>query len=70
MHTGKVIKFLRTYKNMTQDQLSDVLGVNKSSIQKYESGGCPQSENGNNTETVHIIRRSAVGFRFSRAFEK
>ena len=37
MHTGKVIKILRTNKNMTQDQLSIALGVNKSSIQKYES---------------------------------
>lgn len=38
MHTGKVIKILRKNKNMTQDQLSEALGVNKSSIQKYESG--------------------------------
>lgn len=38
MHTGKVIKILRKNKNMTQDQLSEALKVNKSSIQKYESG--------------------------------
>lgn len=38
MNTGKVIKILRKEKGLTQDQLSDVLGVKKSSIQKYESG--------------------------------
>lgn len=38
MHTGKVIKILRTRKGLTQDQLSELLGVNKSSVQKYESG--------------------------------
>ena len=38
MHAGKVIKILRTHKNMTQDQLSEALKVNKSSIQKYEYG--------------------------------
>lgn len=38
MHTGKVIKILRKQKGLTQDQLSEALGVNKSSIQKYESG--------------------------------
>lgn len=30
----------------------------------------PQFENGNNTETVHTIRRAAAGVRFPRAFEK
>ena len=38
MRTGKVIKILRKHAKMTRDQLSDALGVNKSSIQKYESG--------------------------------
>ena len=38
MHTGKVIKILSKRAEMTQDQLSDALKVNKSSIQKYESG--------------------------------
>lgn len=38
MNTGKVIKKLRQDEDMTQDELSKILGVNKSSIQKYESG--------------------------------
>lgn len=38
VNTGKVIKILRKEKKLTQDQLSEVLNVKKSSIQKYESG--------------------------------
>lgn len=38
MHTGQVIKILRQHKGLTQDELSRILKVNKSSIQKYESG--------------------------------
>lgn len=36
--TGMILKFLRNEANLTQDQLADILGVKKSSIQKYESG--------------------------------
>ena len=32
-----ILKILRTNANLTQDQLADILGVKKSSIQKYES---------------------------------
>ena len=38
MHTGDIIKFLRNKKNLTQKDLSKILEVNLSSIQKYESG--------------------------------
>lgn len=38
MDTGKVIKKLRQEEGLTQDDLSKILEVNKSSIQKYESG--------------------------------
>lgn len=38
MQTGEVIKFLRKNFNMTQDELAIKLQVNKSSVQKYESG--------------------------------
>ena len=31
-----ILKFLRKDANLTQDQLASILGVNKSSIQKYE----------------------------------
>lgn len=38
MHTGDIIKFLRNQGNLTQKDLAKILGVNLSSIQKYESG--------------------------------
>lgn len=38
MQTGDVIKFLRKKFDMTQDELAIKFQVNKSSIQKYESG--------------------------------
>lgn len=38
MHTGDIIKFLRNKHGLTQKDLSKILGVNLSSIQKYESG--------------------------------
>lgn len=38
METGEVIKFLRNKYNLTQDELAIKLRLNKSSIQKYESG--------------------------------
>lgn len=38
MHTGDIIKALREQANMTQAELGKQLGVNKSTIQKYENG--------------------------------
>lgn len=38
MHTGQVIKQLRERAGMTQTELGKILGVNKSTIQKYENG--------------------------------
>ena len=38
MHTGEVIKFMRKQRNLTQQELADILGVQKSSVQKYENG--------------------------------
>lgn len=38
MQTEEVIKFLRKKFDMTQDELAIKLQVNKSSVQKYESG--------------------------------
>ncbi len=38
MSVGETIKQLRKSKNLTQQELGDILGVKKASIQKYESG--------------------------------
>lgn len=38
MDTGKLIKELRIKNNMTQEELGEKLGVQKSAIAKYENG--------------------------------
>lgn len=38
MNINDRIKLLRTKANMTQEELGDLLGVQKAAIQKYESG--------------------------------
>ena len=38
MDTGEAIKSLRKREGMTQQQLAELLGVKKSSVQKYECG--------------------------------
>lgn len=38
MNPGTIIKELRKSKNLTQEQLGDILGVKKVTIQKYENG--------------------------------
>ena len=38
VHTGDIIKALREQANMTQAELGKQLGVNKSTVQKYENG--------------------------------
>lgn len=37
-NTGQVIKQLRISKGLTQEQLADIIGVKKNSVQKYENG--------------------------------
>ena len=36
-HTGKILKHMRTTRNLTQQQLADLLGVNKSAIGQLEA---------------------------------
>ena len=38
MTMGERLKQLRELKNLTQEDVGDVIGVNKAAIQKYESG--------------------------------
>lgn len=48
MQIGEKIKLLRITHEMTQQDLGDILGVNKATIQKYECG------NIQNLKTSHI----------------
>ena len=41
MSAGQIIKFLRSYNNLTQEELAEILNVKKSSIQKYEANDVP-----------------------------
>lgn len=41
MSVGKIIKFLRQKHGLTQGELSEILGVSKNSVQKYESNDVP-----------------------------
>lgn len=41
MSVGKIIKFLRQKNGLTQNELSEILGITKNSIQKYESNDVP-----------------------------
>ena len=50
MTTGKVIKFLRQQKGLTQSEFSEILGVKKSSVQKYENGSV-------NNLKIDVIRK-------------
>ena len=38
MNTGEIIKMLRTSRGLTQEELGNVIGVQKSAIAKYEKG--------------------------------
>lgn len=51
--TGERIKHLRKSVNMTQSELGDLLGVQKSSIQKYENGSVVNLK----TDTVEAMAK-------------
>lgn len=51
MQSGEVIKYLRKNSGMTQDELASKLCLNKSSIQKYESGAVQNLK----IETIRLL---------------
>lgn len=51
MSVGKIIKFLRQKNGLTQNELSEILGITKNSIQKYESNDVPNIK----TETLRKL---------------
>ena len=62
METGEVIKKLRNEKKFTQSELGIMLGVNTSSIQKYESGATKNIKLETIRELCHIFDVPPVVF--------
>ena len=69
METGEVIKKLRNEKKITQSELGVMLGVNTSSIQKYESGATRNLKLETIRELCHIFDVPPVVFVFPESHE-
>ena len=64
METGDIIKKLRNEKKYTQSELGVMLGVNTSSIQKYESGATKNLKLETIRELCHIFEVPPIIFVF------
>ena len=68
MSVGKIIKFLRCKDGLTQEELAEILGVTKNSIQKYESNEVPNLK----TSTIRQLSKhfgiSAKAFIFPEEY--
>lgn len=51
MTTGEIIKSLRKEKKMTQEELADYIGVQKSAVAKWETGRTRNIKR----ETIHAL---------------
>ena len=69
METGDIIKKLRKNKNITQAELAIMLGVNMSSIQKYESGATRNLKLETIRELCHIFDVPPIVFVFPESYE-
>lgn len=69
METGDIIKKLRNQKKITQTELGIMLGVNTSSIQKYESGATKNLKLETIRELCHIFDVPPIVFVFPEAHE-
>lgn len=68
METGEVIKKLRNEKKFTQSELGIMLGVNTSSIQKYESGATKNLKLETIQELCHIFEVPPIIFVFPEIY--
>ena len=68
METGDIIKKLRNEKKFTQHELGVMLGVNTSSIQKYESGATKNLKLETIRELCHIFDVPPIVFVFPEIF--
>lgn len=69
METGHIIKKLRNEKKITQSELGVMLGVNTSSIQKYESGATKNLKLETIRELCHIFDVPPIVFVFPEIHE-
>lgn len=69
METGDIIKKLRNEKKITQSELGIMLGVNTSSIQKYESGATKNLKLETIRELCHIFEVPPIIFVFPEICE-
>lgn len=69
METGDIIKKLRNEKKITQSELGVMLGVNTSSIQKYESGATRNLKLETIRELCHIFDVPPIAFVFPEVKE-
>lgn len=69
MNTGDIIKFLRKKFNLTQDELAIKLRVNKSSVQKYESGVVQNLKMETIRDLCELFKVSPVVFIFPEQIE-
>lgn len=70
METGEVIKKLRNEKKFTQSELGIMLGVNTSSIQKYESGATKNLKLETIRELCHIFDVPPLVFVFPEILDE
>lgn len=70
MNTGDIIKKLRNEKKITQTELGEMLGVNTSSIQKYESGATKNLKLETIRKLCHIFEVPAAIFVFPEIFNR
>lgn len=70
METGDIIKKLRNEKKFTQQELGVMLGVNTSSIQKYESGATKNLKLETIRELCHIFDVPPAAFVFPEIHDK
>lgn len=70
METGDIIKKLRNEKKITQSELGVMLGVNTSSIQKYESGATKNLKLETIRELCHIFEVPAAILVFPEIFTR
>lgn len=70
MEAGEVIKKLRNEKKFTQSELGIMLGVNTSSIQKYESGATKNLKLETIRELCHIFDVPPLVFVFPEILDE